>query len=125
MPKRPHGGGTITHRKDGRWAVGVSLPDGGRRWFYAKTQKEAQATLDQLPRILHGALEQALDWELVGRNVADRVSPGRVPKQTFTVLTAEQARQLLAAAAGERLEALYVLALHTGMRQGELLGLRW
>ena len=34
-------------------------------------------------------------------------------------------RRLLAAARGDRLEALYVLALTTGMRQGELLGLRW
>jgi len=32
---------------------------------------------------------------------------------------------LLAAAAGDRLEALYVLAIHTGLRQGELLGLKW
>jgi len=27
--------------------------------------------------------------------------------------------------AGDRLEALYVLAIHTGLRQGELLGLKW
>ncbi len=36
-----------------------------------------------------------------------------------------QARTLLEAARGDRLEALYVLAVHTGMRQGELLALRW
>ncbi len=40
-------------------------------------------------------------------------------------LTREQVHQLLAAASGHRLEALYVLAITTGMRQGELLGLRW
>jgi integrase len=38
---------------------------------------------------------------------------------------AEQAAQLLRAAAGDPLEALYVLAVMTGMRQGELLGLQW
>ena len=38
---------------------------------------------------------------------------------------AEAARKLLQVAAGDRLEALFVLALTTGMRQGELLGLRW
>lgn len=37
----------------------------------------------------------------------------------------EQARSPLAAAAGERFEALYAVALSTGMRQGELLALRW
>ena len=40
-------------------------------------------------------------------------------------LSAEEARRLLEAARGDRLEALYVLALHTGMRQGELLALKW
>ena len=40
-------------------------------------------------------------------------------------LSTEQARALLVAARGDRLEALYVLALTTGMRQGELLALRW
>lgn len=40
-------------------------------------------------------------------------------------MTSEQARKLLAAAQGDPLEALYVLALTTGMRQGELLALKW
>jgi integrase len=40
-------------------------------------------------------------------------------------LTAEQARILFDAAKGNRLEALYVLAVTTGLRQGELLGLKW
>lgn len=43
----------------------------------------------------------------------------------MTTLPPEQARSLLAAAAGNRLEALYVLALTTGLRQGELLALKW
>ena len=37
----------------------------------------------------------------------------------------EQVNTLLSAARGDRLEALYVLAIHTGLRQGELLGLKW
>lgn len=40
-------------------------------------------------------------------------------------LNPDQARALLGAARGEKLEALYVLALTTRMRQGELLGLKW
>jgi integrase len=43
----------------------------------------------------------------------------------MATLSPEQARALLETAEGDRLEALYVLALSTGMRQGELLGLRW
>jgi integrase len=40
-------------------------------------------------------------------------------------MNAEQTRRLLRTVSGERLEAFYVLAVHTGMRPGELLGLRW
>jgi integrase len=40
-------------------------------------------------------------------------------------LSPVEARKLLEAAQGDRLEALYVLAVHTGMRQGELLALKW
>ena len=41
------------------------------------------------------------------------------------VLSPEQSRALLAAISADELEALYVLALTTGMRQGELLALKW
>jgi integrase len=55
---------------------------------------------------------------------------GASPKPNASVkeirpLSAPEARKLLEAARGDRLEALYVLALHTGMRRGELLGLKW
>jgi len=40
-------------------------------------------------------------------------------------LSAHEARNLLEAAQSDRLEALYTLAVHTGMRRGELLGLKW
>ncbi len=43
----------------------------------------------------------------------------------FEPLTADEARQLLTTAQGHRLHALFELALHTGLRKGELLGLRW
>jgi integrase len=41
------------------------------------------------------------------------------------VLSPTQVKALLSAARGHRLEALYVLALHTGLRRSELLGLKW
>lgn len=46
-------------------------------------------------------------------------------KEEIRPLSPEQAKILLAAASGTRLEALYVLAAYTGLRQGELFGLRW
>lgn len=76
---------------------------------------------------LHGALADAVRGHLIPRNVADLARPPRVRRQEMTVLPPEQARLLMSstAKAGDRLEALWTLALATGMRRGELLGLRW
>jgi len=82
-------------------------------------------TVHHLHATIHRALKQAVRWNLVVRNVADLVDPPRDAYFEITTLAPEQARSLLDAADGNRLEALYVLALTTGMRQGEILGLRW
>ena len=79
----------------------------------------------QLHAVLRRALGQAARWGLVARNVASLVTPPRRSRKEMATLSPEQARTLLEAAAGDRLEALYVLAINTGMRQGELLALRW
>ena len=75
--------------------------------------------------MIHKALDNALRLGLVQRNVADLVHPPRIKRQEMSTLSAQQARLLLAAAEGERFEALFVLAVTTGMREGELLGLQW
>lgn len=84
-------------------------------------------TVQYLHVVLHRALKQALRWSFVTRNVAEAVDPPKVHNKEVTPLSPEQARVFLEAAseAGDRLEALYMLAIHTGMRQGELLALRW
>lgn len=76
---------------------------------------------------LHKALKQAVSDGLIPRNVTEAVKPPRLDKKEMRPLTPEQSKRLLDAAreAGERLEALYVLAVHTGLRQGELLALKW
>lgn len=74
--------------------------------------------------VLRIALNHALKLELVGRNVAELVEGPRVPRRRIEPFTADEARRLLAAVAGDELEALYWVAL-VGLRQGELLGLRW
>jgi integrase len=71
------------------------------------------------------ALKDAIRLQLLSRNVADVDIPPRPVKREIEPLTKEQMRTLLDAARGNRLEALYVLAITTGMRQGELLGLQW
>jgi integrase len=75
--------------------------------------------------ILHRALDQAVRWGLLLRNVADSVDPPRRAATEMRVWDAGQAARVLQAAEGDDLEALWRLALLTGMRRGELLGLRW
>lgn len=82
-------------------------------------------TVQYLHVVLHRALKQALRWGFVPRNVAEAVDPPKVHREEIRPLSAAQTRQLLGAAKEDRLEALYVLAIHCGLRQGELLGLAW
>ena len=75
--------------------------------------------------VLRRALGQAEKWELVTRNVAKLVNAPRVEQPEIDPFTPYEAREFVQAIQGERLEALYLLAIATGLRQGELLGLSW
>lgn len=75
--------------------------------------------------VLHRALKHAVRWGLVVRNVAELADSPRVQRRPMKTLTPEQARTFLAGTRDDRLHALYVVALFTGMRQGEILGLHW
>ena len=114
------------------------IPGLGRIALAKLTPAEIQAFLNRKlesglsPRrvqYIHAVLRRALvtaeKWGMVSRNVAKLVDPPRVPKHEITPLTPEQARQLIEASDDDRHLALYVTALGTGLRQGELLGLRW
>ena len=83
------------------------------------------ATVQKIHVILHKALSQAVSWSLVPRNAGEAVRAPRPAPKEMQPLSPDEARRLLETAGGDRLEALYVLAIHTGMRQGELLGLKW
>jgi integrase len=84
----------------------------------ARTTQYARAVLQR-------ALNRAVKWDLVTRNVVLATDPPTSRPRTIMPLTEEEARRLLIAVAGHRLEALYRLALSLGLRRGEVLGLRW
>src|ERR687894_1339984 len=99
------------------------------RSFYgekARTNLSA-ATVKKMHVVLRKALSQAVSDGLIPRNAADGVKPPRVgaPGEDNKPLDSEECDAFLVAARGERLEALYVLAIHCGLREGELLALRW
>jgi integrase len=82
-------------------------------------------TVQFLHAVLHAALRQALHRGLIPRNPADAVRAPRPQRHQIHPLDPVQTRALLTAAQADPLQALYVLAVMTGMRQGELLGLQW
>ena len=86
----------------------------------------APATVRKIHSTLHKALSQAVSDGMVPRNAADVKAPRPTPEEMRPLSKAE-ARAFLEAAreTGDRFEALYVLAIATGLRRGELLGLRW
>ncbi|MGE0520932.1 MAG: tyrosine-type recombinase/integrase [Candidatus Binatia bacterium] len=75
--------------------------------------------------VLRAALNRALRWGLVARNVAALVDPPRIARKEVAPFTLDEARQFIDAIRGDRLEALYTVALALGLREGEALGLRW
>jgi integrase len=85
----------------------------------------APRTVQYIHVTLHKALEQAIADGLIPRNATEAVKPPQVRREEIRPLAAEQVRILFDAAKGDRLEALYVLAVTTGLRQGELLGMKW
>lgn len=76
--------------------------------------------------IVRNALKQAYIWSLIPRDPTIGVSIPRIDHSSAVAWTREQANAFLAAAAADEVyHPFFVLALHTGMRRGELLGLRW
>src|SRR5215204_5416554 len=97
-------------------------------FYAAKIGELSPRSVDYIHVTLQKALSQAMRDDLIARNVAAGERPRSSRKrEEIKALSSEQARALLTAAseAGERNEALYVVAVHTGLRQGELLGLKW
>ena len=211
MAKRGNSEGTIARRTDGRWMARVTLPDGRRKAFYARTRKEAakkliqaqKAISDNLPlvgerqttgdflniwlrdqvaprvrpmtfrryheivrlhivpelgrvplsrltpqhvekmlaavaakgasarsvdhcrAVLRNALQAAMKHSIVGRNVAALADAPSVPAREVQVLTVYAARRILEAVKDDRLKALFTVSLALGLRQSEVLGLRW
>jgi integrase len=87
----------------------------------------APRTVVKIHVVLHRALAMALRWGYVLRNVADAVDRPAVPQHHVQPPGPAELAALVdrSAAAGDRLAALWALAIHTGCRQGELLGLSW
>ena len=74
---------------------------------------------------VHKALADAVRWGRLARNPASRSDPPRAVAPTLTVWSADQIGEFMAATRSDDLHSVWLLAATTGMRRGEVLGLRW
>ncbi len=109
----------------GKVSLARLTPQHVQALYSSKRDALSPTTVHHIHAVLHTALQSALRLGLVQRNVCDLVQKPRMGRAEMKTWNPEQAKAFLDAAEGDRLHALYVLALSTGMRQGELFGLRW
>jgi integrase len=112
----------------GRVNLKALTPAHVRSLYREKLEAGSSArTVRYIHTTLHKALKQAVMDGLIPRNATEAVKPPQTSREEMHPLTPEQSKHLLQVAheVGGRLEALYVLAIHIGLRQGELLGLKW
>jgi integrase len=90
-----------------------------------QAEGRSPATAARVRATLSRALTDALRDEVVDRNVAQIAEPPRVEKRKPSAFTEDELRLILLGCAEDRLGALFLFALHSGLRSSELIGLRW
>lgn len=85
----------------------------------------ASWTVIKVKNIISGAFEQAIRNQIVPYNPARASVPPKLEQKDIRILTEEEQKKFMEAVKGHRLEALYLFALATGMRRGEILALTW
>ena len=110
----------------GRVALARLTPQRVQTWINDRIASGASPQSCRYNRaVLRAALTHAVRWGMLPRNPAALVDLPRASKTEIRPFSPEQARAFLAAAAGNRIEALFTVALAVGLRQGEALGLAW
>jgi integrase len=100
-------------------------PQHVQAFINAEANRYKPRTVIQVRAVLRDALTHAERLQLVPRNVAKLVVMPRLVDEERQVLNPTETRALLTGLRGHRWEALYAVTVVCGMRQGEVLGLRW
>ena len=110
----------------GRLTLRRLTPTHLRRLLAAKSESGLSVRSVQIVHaVVRAMLAEAMRDELVERNIATVVRGPSAAREEVKPWTPEEAGRLLAAAAGNRLYALFAAGVALGLRRGELLGLRW
>jgi integrase len=106
--------------------VGKVRPNDVQRLVDAMLDRNLSArTVVQGYRVLSSALSQAVRWQMIPTNPATAVRPPRIERATLTTPDPEQVRALVKAAEGSWIHLPILLGAATGMRRGEVFGIRW
>ena len=85
----------------------------------------APKTVRNVHAMIHRALVDAVAWKYTAHNPAANVRPPKRPRARRTVWNAQEIQRFLRAVSGDRFAALFLLELTTGIRRGQICGLRW
>jgi integrase len=93
-----------------------------QEFYNNELETYSNRTVQYIHSVLHKALDQAVKFGLVARNVCDLVDPPKVKREPLTIWTSAQAREFLEFVKGTRYYPMICLA-YIGLRKGEILGL--
>lgn len=100
-------------------------PEHLQRYYASQLDKDSPGTVRYSHAVLHVALKEAAKLGMLYRNVADAVTPPRLHNGEMKTWSEDEVNHFLEVAKGSAYYELFYLALFTGMRRSELLGLRW
>lgn len=97
------------------------------QYLYSKKLESglSKRTVQYIHAVIRRALNLAVKWGLIVRNPTDVVSAPKPPKKALKLLTEEQTIIFLEFVKNHRWYPIYLIGVATGMREGEILGLRW
>jgi integrase len=87
--------------------------------------KLASENIQKVHTLINDALKKAAAWKMIAENPASRVERPKATKSEIQVWDKHEAKHFLQVAMESRYYIAFLLALTTGMRQGEILGVRW
>ena len=93
--------------------------------YTAKADTHSSRTINYVHTVLNRALSDAVDWGLIPSNPAAKAKAPRGQRQPVVILTPKEAQHFLAMTQGTRWYVLWALMLHTGLRPGEAIAIRW
>lgn len=93
--------------------------------YTAMAETHSSRTINYVHTVLKSALSDAVDWGLISSNPADKAKAPRGQRHPVSILTPREADHFLEVTYGSRWYTLWALMLHTGLRPGEAIAIRW